>query len=284
MRHLFFLLFVLLLGSQTLFGSIYAYANKGPKKMAIQADVVPNELKEVGIEENFGGQVDLATPFVNEEGREVVLSQFFDGRRPVILSFVYYNCPNLCGLYLDGLVHALRKVDLTVGNEFDVVVISVDPNETPKMAMNKKNHYVTSYNRPESKKGWHFLTGSEKDIKKIANQVGFKYKWDQSIKQWIHASAGMVLTPKGKVSFYHYDIAFDPKTIRLSLIDASAERIGKLIDHALLFCLQYDPSSKGYGVYIFNLMRVFAGGCAALLIGYISLFWYRNRKNNNNIT
>ncbi len=259
--------------------SSFAYSRKNiPKKIGPQASKVPEELKNVGIEEKVGNIVDLNIPFKDEDGKDVILSKYFDGKRPVVISLVYFGCPTLCSLYLNGMINVIKEVDLTVGQEYDMLVISIDPTEGPEIAKPKKAAYVKSYGRPESAKGWHFLTGKEINIRKLADQVGFKYKWDDDGEQWIHAAAAIVVTPKGKISLYHHGIEFLPKVFRLSLIEASIERIGNLVDQAVLFCLQYDPSKKTYAFYAFNLMRVVCGFLAFCLITFVIRFWWKQKN------
>jgi len=279
-NFLFIIVMTLVLGFSQ---NASAYSRKNiPKKIGPQASKVPEELKGVGIEEKVGDKIDLTTPFKDENGKDVTLAKYFDGKRPVVLSLVYFGCPTLCSLYLNGVVNVINEVDLSVGQEYDMLVVSIDPTEGPEMAKGKKAAYVESYGRPKSEKGWHFLTGKEKDIRKLANQVGFKYKWDDDGEQWIHASAAIVLTPTGKVSLYHHGIEFLPKVFRLSLIEASIERIGNLVDQAVLFCLQYDPNKKTYAFYAFNLMRIVCGFIAFCLFVFVIRFWWKQKKEESN--
>jgi protein SCO1/2 len=269
-----YLIFFILSFSQNSF----SYSNLNtPKKMGPQADKVPEVMKDVGIIEKVGDKIDLDIPFKDENGNDVKLSKYFDGKRPVVLSLVYFGCPTLCSLYLNGVINVISNVDLSVGDEYDMVVVSIDPSEGPEMAKGKKAAYVEAYGRPGSAKGWHFLTGKDADIRKLADQVGFKYKWDDDGEQWVHAAAAIVITPKGIVALYHHGIEFLPQIFRLSLIEASIERIGNLVDQAVLFCLQYDSSKRTYAFYAFNLMRVVCGFLAFLLIAFIVRFWIKNK-------
>ncbi len=238
----------------------------------------PDSLKEVGIDEHLGAQIDPDLVFTNEAGEQVRIGSFFSGKKPVLLSLVYYSCPGLCNFHLNGLTDAFKEMKEPLGSEFDHILVSIDPTETPALAAEKKANYVEAYGRPEGASGWHFLTGDEENIKKLAEQVGFKYRWDEETKQWAHAAAAIVITPGGKISRYLYGIVFDPKVVRLSLVEASNGTIGTVVDKLTLFCFHFDPRVSKYTFYAFNVMRAGAGLIVVVLAAALIPFWLRSRK------
>ena len=239
---------------------------------------IPKELKDVGIEEHLGETVDLSLEFKNESGETVSLGGLLKSRKPILLSLAYYSCPGLCNFHLNGMNDAFRQMKKPLGTEFDHVVVSIDPSEKPSLAAEKKASYVKAYGRVEGAKGWHFLTGDEASIKKLAAQVGFKYRWDEKEKQWAHAAAAMVITPEGRISRYLYGIIFDPQVMRLSAIEASNGAIGSLVDKLTLFCFHFDPRSSKYTLYAFNVMRAGGGLMVMLMAAFLVPFWIRSRK------
>jgi protein SCO1 len=227
----------------------------------------------IGIDQNLGVQVDPNIPFKNEYGQDVILGSFF-GARPIILMPVYYECPMLCSMQLNGLVAAMKVLPFTVGKEFDVVTFSIDPNETPALALAKKDHYIHDYGRAGADRGWHFLTGNADSIHRLTNAVGYRYTYDEPIRQWAHASALIVLTPTGRVSQYFFGIEYDPADLKFSVIEASGGKVGSFIDHALLFCYQYNPATGKYSLAIMRLLQV---ASIATLLGLLTFMFYAKR-------
>lgn len=243
--------------------------------VAAAEQALPRELEGVGIEEKLGAEVDLDLTFIGENGYPVALRDYFGRGRPVILNLVYYNCPMLCNLVLNGQTTALRELPWTPGEEFEVVTISIDPTETFALAQKKKALYLTNYERPAP--GWHFLTDHQGNVKRLAGQIGFNYKYDESQRQYAHAAAIMILTEKGVVSRYLYGIRFKLRDLRLALAEASDGRVGGISERVLLFCFHYDPSSKSYVPFATNIMR--AGGVLVVLIlsFFLLRLWRRER-------
>jgi protein SCO1/2 len=240
------------------------------------ANKMPELLKEIGLDQRLDEQLPLDTPFKDESGRDVTLRQYF-GKRPVILTLVYYECPMLCTQVLNGLVSALGVLKFSIGQEFDVVTISFDPGETPPLAAAKKAAYIERYNRADAERGWHFLTGSEKSIAAVTKTVGFRYAYNQGVDQYAHVSGFMVLTPDGRVSRYFYGIEYGPRDMRLALIEAADGRIGSLVDHVFLYCFHYDPKSARYSFAIMRVVRG-AGVLTVLAIGATVLMMRRREK------
>jgi len=238
--------------------------------------VRPDLLKNVGIDQKLNQQVPLDLAFRDESGKTVQLSQYF-GQRPVILSLVYYNCPMLCTQVLNGMEAAMKGLPMDAGNQFEAVTVSIDPGDRPVLASVKKQMYTGMYGRPGAAEGWHFLTGDEDQIKKLADAVGFRYAYDPDSKQFAHASAIMVLTPDGKISKYFYGIQYSPRDLRLGLVEASAGRIGTPVDSILLFCYHYDPHTGKYGLLISRLIQV-AGLLTIAVIGITMLVLFRRER------
>ena len=199
-------------------------------------------------------QVPLDLHFRDESGKQVRLGDFF-GQKPVVLSLVYYECPMLCTLVLNGMVTSFKVLSFDVGKEFEVVTVSFNPREKPPLAAAKKQAYLKRYGRPNAEKGWHFLTGDQDQITKLADAVGFRYTYDPKTEQYAHASTIIVLTPKGHVARYYYGIEYAPRDLRLGLIEASANKIGSPVDQVLLYCYHYDPLTGKYGLVIRNVLE-----------------------------
>jgi protein SCO1/2 len=220
-------------------------------------------LKDVGIDQKLDGSVPMDLAFVDENGHDVKLGDYF-GHRPVVLALVYYQCPMLCTLVLNGLVGSIEGMNFTAGQEYDVVAVSFDPSETPTLAANKKAAYLTRYGRPGAEAGFHFLTGRPESIRALTSAVGFRYAYDPTIQQFAHPAAITVLTPAGRISRYLYGIEFAPRDVRLALVEAADGRIGTVVDQALLYCYHYDPLSGRYATTIMNVIRI--GGVLTLAV------------------
>jgi len=229
------------------------------------AAITPPQLRGVGIDQRLNNQVPLGLRFRDETGQSVTLGSYF-GKKPVILSLVYYTCPMLCTMAENGLLNALRDVKFNIGEQYEVVTVSIDPTETPEMAMGKKAVYVGLYGRPGSKQGWHFLVGDEPSIRALAQAVGFHYNYIPETKQFAHATGIIVLTPQGKVSRYFYGILYPSRDIRLALVEASNEKIGNPVDAVLLYCCQYDPTTGKYSIIVSRVLRI-AGVITLLCMG-----------------
>jgi protein SCO1 len=235
------------------------------------ASVRPPYLQNVGIDQHLDAQIPPDLSFTDDAGHPVKLGGYF-GNKPVILNLVYYNCPMLCGEVLAGLTTAMRMIKFDVGDQFDVVTVSFNPQETTADAAAKKKDFIGRYGRPGAASGWHFLTGSSDSINALTKAVGFQYQYDPKIRQYAHATAIMVLTPQGRISRYFYGVDFPPKDLRMGLVEASAGKIGNLTDQVLLYCYHYDPATGKYGAVITNILRLGAGITVVLLAGMILIF------------
>lgn len=240
----------------------------------------PPALRNIGLDQRLGAQVPLDTAFTDEQGHSVFLRDLLHGR-PVVLSLVYYRCPMLCNLVLNAELHAMRNIALKLGTNYDAISISIDPAETPQLALDKKATYMDRFGSPQAAESWHFLTGAEEQIRAVAGSVGFRYAWDPLTQQWAHASGIMVLTPEGKVARYLYGITYPNQDLRLALVEASARRIGSPVDTLLLMCFHYDPTRGRYGFAILNTLRV-AGSATALCLGAFVFMMVRRERNEGN--
>lgn len=219
--------------------------------------ITPPQLRGVGIDQRLNYQVPLDLKFRDETGQTVTLGSYF-GKKPVILSLVYYSCPMLCTISENGLLNALRDVAFSIGKEFEVVTVSIDPSDTPPAAMGKKGVYVGLYGRPGAKQGWHFLVGDEPSIRALAQAVGFHYNYIPETKQFAHATGLVVLTPQGKISRYFYGIEYPARDLRLALVEASNDKIGNPVDAVLLYCCEYSVATGRYGVAVARILKLAA--------------------------
>jgi protein SCO1/2 len=239
---------------------------------------LPKALSDVRIEQKLDQQLPLDLVFRDESGQQVKLGQYF-GTKPVVLAFVYYDCPMLCTQVLNGMVTSFRVLPFQLGNEFDVVTVSFDPRETSTLAAAKKKVYVNylpEKMRANANNGWHFLTGDQANITQLTDAAGFHYRWDDETKQFAHASAIMVTTPQGKLSRYFYGIEYAPRDLRLGLIESSANKIGSPVDQLLLYCYHYDPATGKYGAAVMRVMRV-AG--VLTIIGIVAMLLLLKARN-----
>ena len=232
---------------------------------------------EVGIDQKLDAQLPLELEFLDDNGQKVALNGYFHDR-PVVLAFVYYECPMLCTQVLNGMVETFRTMTLTAGEEFEVIAVSIDPTESPELAAEKKKHYLKAYGRSGVSEGWHFLTGDETTIRRLADTVGFRYVYDEKSGQYAHAAGIMVITPEGRIARYLYGIEYAALDLKFSLMEATEERIGSATDQLLLLCYHYDPSTGKYSMVVTNLLR--AGGVVTLLVlgGFMLVMHRRDRK------
>jgi protein SCO1/2 len=222
----------------------------------------------VRFDQNLGAHVPLNLPFISDEGKSVRLGDYFHGQ-PVLLVLDYYRCPNLCGIVLGSLVGSLKEMTWNAGQKFQVVVVSIDPTDTPKLSEEKKLGYVDRYERPDTADGWHFLTGTPQAIKALADAVGFHFVYDPADQQYAHPSGMIVLTPQGVTSRYFFGIEFPPAQIRDAITVAAASRVNSPVYDFLLLCCRYNPLQGKYGVLIFHLMRAAGVLMVLALVGYV---------------
>jgi protein SCO1 len=254
--------------------AMHAQSPQGGRS-AIAASQMPLALQNVGFEPELNAQMPLDLAFRDERGKNVMLRDYF-GHKPVVLAFVYYSCPMLCDQVQQGVVGSLRMISFNPGRDYDVVFISFDPSETPEMAAAKKKLDVKHFHRPETETGWHFLTGSKESVEAVTKAANFRYSFDNKSNTFAHASGVLLLTPDGRISRYFYGVEYPGRDMRLGLVDASAGKIGSPVDHVLLFCFHYDPSTATYSASILKLVRL--GGVLTILGLVMGFVIFRRRE------
>ncbi len=267
MRAKLFVAAVVMLGSVPFLGAQYAR---------------PQLTKGVTIQQKLNSPVPLDLVFRDEAGQTVPLRMYF-GEKPVILSLVYFKCPSLCPMSLRETATSLHRVPLQSGIDYEVVVVSFDPHDTPADAVAKKAEYAKMYGRAGYNSSWHFLTGTQASVEKLTSAVGFGYRWDQNTQQFVHAGGIMVATPEGKMSRYFYGVDYAPADLRMALVEASQHRISAPVNYVLMFCFQYDATQGKYTLNILNLLKL--AGCLTVvcLAGLIFLLMRKDNRNAKNV-
>ena len=228
-------------------------------------------------EQKLGANLPLDTTFRSHEGKEVQLGDYF-GERPVILALVYYECPMLCNLLLDGLIDSLRQVEFTTGEEFSLVAVSIDHEETPELAAGKRAAYLEAYGREEAAEDWHFLVGEPTSIQAVADAVGFQYAFVPETGEYAHGAGVTILTNDGVVSSVLLGLEFEPRDVRLGLVEAAKGEIGSPIDQILLRCFHYDPAKGQYGFAIMSVLRASGLATVAVLLIVVLRNFLRERS------
>jgi protein SCO1/2 len=262
-----------------LFAQVSSYGDKQSGENT--GDQLPQVLQKVGVSQRLNQPLPLGAAFVDETGKPVTLGDYF-GKRPAILSLVYYNCPLLCSEEMDGLTSALEMVKLTPGKDFDVILISIDPSETPELASKRKAFYLKRYGRPETAAGWHYLTGQRPAIDAVTNAVGFGYVRvpgpDGKLSQFAHASSIEIVTTNGKLAQYYLGVEYSPKDMLLGLIEASGNKIGSPVANILTYCYHYDPQTNKHSLIIVRVVQLGGMVTVTSLGGFMFLMFRRDYK------
>jgi protein SCO1 len=262
-----------------LFAQVSSYGDKQSGENT--GDQLPQVLQKVGVSQRLNQPLPLDAAFVDETGKPVTLGDYF-GKRPAILSLVYYNCPLLCSEEMDGLTSALEMVKLTPGKDFDVILISIDPSETPELASKRKAFYLKRYGRPDTAAGWHYLTGQRPAIDAVTNAVGFGYVRvpgpDGKLSQFAHASSIEIVTTNGKLAQYYLGVEYSPKDMLLGLIEASGNKIGSPVANILTYCYHYDPQTNKHSLIIVRVVQLGGMVTVASLGGFMFLMFRRDYK------
>jgi protein SCO1/2 len=251
--------------------------------MAQPVDAVTGVLKRAGITERIGESLDLETRFLDESGQEVTLSSYFDGEHPVVLTFVYHDCPMLCSLVLEGLTKSMKEIQWEVGDEYRALTISISPTDTPESAARQKARYASRLENADVNAGWHFLSGSEENIAAATKSAGFDFDLDATSGEYGHAATVILVSPVGMVTRYLYGIDYAPFDLRAGLIEASEGRVGGLADRLIMYCFQYDPAEGSYVPHAWLAMRLAGGLTFVLLAGMLIVFWRRERESPDEI-
>ena len=238
----------------------------------------PSE-QQIDIIENLGDFIPLDTFFINENGDKVELASFFNKEIPTVLTLNYFECPMLCTLVLNGLAESLKNLTLNAGDDFQIITIDINPNEKTLFANQKKKNYIKGFGLEYVKNDWHFLTGDEKNIKKVADSIGYIYYYDKQRDEYMHPAAITLLSSEGKISRYLYGIEYPVKDLKLGILEASEGKIGSTIDKIILYCYHYDPYKNTYTIFATNIMRL--GGIFTILFICIMLVSYW--KNDRNL-
>jgi protein SCO1/2 len=246
-----------------------------------RSEPLPKRLQQVDVTEHLGAALPLDTAFTDSAGKAVKLRDYFDGVHPVIVTFNYANCPMLCSLQLSRFVEGLKQLRRSVGDDFKVVTLSIDPAETTERAAESRARYLRDYGRPGADAAWQFLHGVEGATRRVADAAGFGYAYNEERHEWLHAAALIIANPDGRVGRYLYGIQYHPETLNLSIVEASEGKIGSTLDRLMLFCFHFDETEGRYAPVAFNIMRLGAGASALALGAFLSFYWFsefRKRK------
>lgn len=236
------------------------------------------QLRGVDIVEHPGDTIPMDVKLYDEAGKQVVIGDYFDGKKPVVLIMAYYTCPMLCNLVLNGVADAAKQLEWTPGDKYQILTVSIDPTDTPPLARAKKENYIASMGMPGAGDGWIFFTADSSESRRLANSVGFKYYYDEKKQQYAHAAGIFILTPDGEISRYLYGIEFKPRDMKLGLLEASEGKIGNTFDRILLYCYHYDPAAGGYVALATNIMKL--GGVVSLIVlgSILGVLWWREKR------
>lgn len=238
-----------------------------------RTDRLPKRVEDVGVDEHLGDSLPLDLGFTDTSGKPVMLSDYLDGKHPVIVTLNYSDCPMLCSMILNGLVQAMKQLDWTAGREYRLVTVSLNPKESPERARQSQTRYLSQYGRSDERQSWHFLTGSENNVKTLAAALGIRYGYNEKRDEYVHPSVISLVSPHGKISRYLYGVEFHPKTLRLSLVEASEGKIGSSVDKLLLYCFHYDSSEGAYAPVAMNIMQVSALAAVLALSVFLGFLW-----------
>jgi protein SCO1 len=243
------------------------------------------QFDEIFIDQKLNQQVPLDLEFVNEQGETVKLADYF-GNKPVVLGLVYYECPMLCNMIMNGMAASFdaKENKLDIGKDYTVLTVSIDPEETHELAVAKKKNYMKQMHRPEAEEGWQFLTGTQSNIEDLAHAVGFRYYYDERSGEYAHASGIIILTSDGRVSSYYLGIEYLPQKLELALVDAGRGAIGSLADRLILLCYMYDPARGYYGLYIYRMLYLGAGGVVLAVLGFWGAHFVQVRRHSRHLT
>jgi protein SCO1 len=269
-------LFTVLALGLTLAAGASVSAQSAPSDLGQSSNGLPLALRNVGFEPPLNGQIPLALQFKDETGRDVAFGDYFHGK-PVLLALVYYGCPMLCNQVEQGVVGSLKMLSFNPGTDYEVVFVSFDTRESSDMAAQKKKSALSHFGRPQTAAGWHFLTGTKDSIDVISQAANFRYSFDAKTNIFAHASGIMLLTPEGRISRYFYGVEYPSRDVRMGLVDASAGKIGTPIDHLLMYCFQYDPSTARYSATILRIVRI--GGLLTIFTIVAGILIFRRRDH-----
>jgi protein SCO1/2 len=249
-----------------------------PSERIERVEQVPKPLRGVDVKEHLGRMLPKQLAFRDQDGKSLALGEVFDGEHPVLLTLNYSNCPMLCSLQLNGLVNGLKQVEWGINRDYRVVTVSLQPNEPAEIATRTKNRYLTQYGRADARDGWRFLAGSEETVKAFADAIGFSFHYDTDRDEYAHPAAVVLASPDGKIARYLYGLEYDPKTLRLGLVEASEGRVGTTIDRLILYCYHYDSSVGRYAPVAFRIMQLGGALTVVLLVAFLTVLFRADAK------
>jgi protein SCO1/2 len=245
-----------------------------PSTLVDRVDEVPKPLRSVDVKEHLGRMLPKHLAFRDQDGKQLTFGEVFDGEHPVLLTLNYSNCPMLCSLQLNGLVDGLKQVEWGINRDYKVVTVSLQPDEPVDIATRTRNRYLTQYGRPDAQAGWRFLAGSEQNVKAFADAIGFSFHYDTERDEYAHPAAIVLASPHGKIARYLYGLEYDPKTLRLGLVEASEGRVGTTLDRLILYCYHYDSSVGRYAPVARRIMQL-GGAVTVVLLGLFLTVLFR---------
>ncbi len=258
-----------------------AYALPGggkvPQSILDAQSNTPPQVKGIDVAEHLGELVPLEARFTDSSGNAVQLRDVLPRTKPVLLTLVYYNCPLLCNLVINEQIRNMRELGLELGEDYEAVTLSIDPKDTPAQSLERRRRHLQSMGKPETAP-WHFLTGNEEEIQRVADAVGFKYAYDERTKQYVHPAVVHVLTPEGAISRYLYGTSFRTQDMKLALVEAAGGRVGTSFDRVVLTCFKYDTATRRYGFYVFGFLRLGALMVFSALATMLAYYWRRELK------
>ena len=260
-------------------GGLTTTTSAHAQAMGTQEEATPRELRSVKVDEQLDAPIPLDATFRDQDGKSVRLGSLIDGKRPTLLTFAYFNCPVLCSLILNSAVSSMSKIPWTIGKEFDVITISIDPHETLERTKSKRESLLGQYGRAEAEHGWHFLVGDEKQIARVTDAVGYRFHYDEESQQFAHPGTLVFLQPNGHVSRYLYGLEYPPTNVRIALLEAAQGKLISTVEQVMLFCYRYDAHEGKYVIVATRVMQVGAGGIGLVLFGFLAMLWYRERKS-----
>lgn len=249
-----------------------------PVTSVAQFNELPPELREIGIDENLGQVVPHDIELINENGEIVTIGEYLQKGKPLIITPIYFECPMLCNLILNGLTEGLQQLNWQVGDQFEILTFSFNPEESSQLASDKKKSYLRLLGKPEVADGWHFNTASQENIDRLTEAMGFRYKWSDEAQEFLHGSALVFVSPNGTITRYLYGVTYTELSLRNALFDAAEGRIGSVLERVMLFCYTYDPDSRSYVANAINIMKI--GGLLTMtfLSIFLGLLWFRNKS------
>jgi len=250
---------------------------------AIAAGDLPYDLKGVGLTEKLGDPLPLDAEFLDSEGNQIRLGDYFDGERPVLINYVYHSCPMLCSIALEELNRTLQELTWLPGEEFEVLTISFAAEETPEIAAGARERHLRILGREGAENGWHFLTGNEESIRRVTEATGYGFKWVEENQDYAHPAAIVFASGKGTITRYIHGMVYPTSDVRKALVESSQGKIGSAIDQVLLYCYRYDPASNSYVIHATNLMRLAGGLTVLVLVVGLFLFWRRERRSQERV-